>query len=260
MSKPREFYNNFQSKLISDYTISNKRMESAIINLGSFIPSSTENILDIGCGIGWSTHEFAKALPHSKVVGVDLSPVLINTASKLFSRENLRFETLDVTRELPENLFDIIVMIDVYEHIPKDNRQAFNLSLNKILSSQGRIIMACPSKFHQLWLQKNNPKGLQPVDEDIDFEVISRLSKDVNAEVTFFEYQNIWNQNDYFYAVLTKNPRYGVDEQFPELKLESKEERQARLKNQLKVEVKKNTNKNGLEKILSKLKKKVKPK
>ena len=181
MKESLEFYNNFDKKLIDDYVLGNKRIESAIINLCSFIPLSSKNILDVGCGLGWSSYEFSKHLKNSQVLGIDLSNVLVKTASKLFRNSNLSFEVFDVTKDLPEMKFDAIVMIDVYEHIPIDNRQNFHKSLKKLLNEQGRLILACPSKYHQLWLKKNKPEGLQPVDEDVDNKVITEIAKDIGG-------------------------------------------------------------------------------
>src|SRR5690554_3862752 len=175
MKESLEFYNHFDKKLINDYVLGNKRLVSAIHNLGKFIPKDSKNILDIGCGLGWSSHEFAKAFPSSQVLAVDLSPVLIDTASKLFDDlENLTFKSYDLTQGLPIGLRDAIVMIDVYEHIPIIDREQFHKSIKDVLTNNGRFILACPSKYHQEYLKKNNPDGLQPIDEDVDFNTICK--------------------------------------------------------------------------------------
>lgn len=240
MKESLEFYNQFDKKLIKDYVLGNKRIVNAIKILGQFIPNNSKNILDIGCGLGWSSHEFSKAFPNTNVLAVDLSPVLIETASKLFdSQENLRFEANDLTQKLPDNVYNAIVMIDVYEHIPFSERAAFHKSIKSILSNNGRLILACPSKYHQSYLRNTNPLGLQPVDEDVDFEAIKIIANDIGGEVIFFEYQNIWRNYDYLYAVIEINPEYGNTNRLikgDSLSLESKIERELRV--QLKLEIK----------------------
>jgi SAM-dependent methyltransferase len=240
MKESLKFYNNFDKKLINDYVLGNRRIESAIINLCSFIPKSSKNILDVGCGLGWSSYEFSKQLNNSQVLGIDLSNILVKTASKLFSNNNLSFEVFDVTKDLPKMKYDAIVMIDVYEHIPKDDRQKFHNSLKRLLNEQGRLILACPSKYHQLWLKKNKPEGLQPVDEDVDNEVILELAKDINGELIYFEYQNIWRSFDYLYAVIEINPIYNSNytiDSIDRLTLENKTSRAERVKARLKIEI-----------------------
>ncbi|GHA49354.1 hypothetical protein GCM10007103_32720 [Salinimicrobium marinum] len=210
MRKVVEFYNKFDKKLIDDYVLGNRRIESAIINLSKFIPVESTNILDIGCGLGWSSHEFAKNFPAAKIEGVDLSPVLIDTASKLFDLQNLTYQVYDLTKSLPKTTYDAVVMIDVYEHVQKHERKKFHESLRFLLKKQGRLILACPSKYHQTWLKETNPAGLQPIDEDVDFMVIADLAQGINGEIIFFEYQKIWRSYDYFYAVIEIHPVYNA--------------------------------------------------
>jgi SAM-dependent methyltransferase len=213
MEKSLNFYNNFDKKLIDDYVLGNPRIERGILTLSSFIPENAKSILEIGCGIGWSSYEFSNCFRDAKINGIDLSPVLIKTAEKLFQNDNLTFEVFDVTKELPINKYDAVVMIDVYEHIPRENRNAFNKSLALLMNNQGRLIIACPTKYHQKWLKENYPEGLQPVDEDIDSQVVLEIAKDIKGEVVYYSYQNIWNSFDYLYAVIEINPQYGSKNQ-----------------------------------------------
>jgi len=265
MKESLEYYNKFDKKLINDYVLGNKRIVNAIRQLGSFIPKNSKNILDIGCGLGWSSHEFAKAFSTSEVLAVDLSPVLIDTASKLFdSQNNLTFKSYDLTQGLPKNIYNAIVMIDVYEHIPLVDRVEFHKSIKNILAKNGRFILACPSKYHQDYLKKNNPSGLQPVDEDVDFETINNIAKDIDGEVTFFEYQNIWNNYDYLYAVIERNPQYGNRDKAIKgsvLNLEQQKERELRVKLKLGIHIKQKKTKNkatSIKSVLKRIKNKLK--
>jgi SAM-dependent methyltransferase len=260
MNKSLDFYNKFDQKLIHDYANGNLRIENAIVSLSKWIPESTSRILDIGCGIGWSSHEFAKHFANAEVDGIDLSNVLIETAQKLFEQPNLSFGIRDVTNNLPETTYDAIILIDVYEHIPAELRKNFNKGLKNLLSDKGRIILACPSKFHQEYLRENNPEGLQPVDEDIDAGVLIDLARETNTELIHFAYQKIWNSFDYLYAVLENNTKYnGCDkiEQPIKLQLEKKVERISRINTRLGLNIQFKTghkNKTVINSILKKLK------
>jgi SAM-dependent methyltransferase len=237
MKESLKFYNEFDEKLIKDYVMGNKRVESAIRDLSVFIPKSSENILDIGCGLGWSSNEFANHFNTSKVKGIDLSPILIEKANQLFVRENLSYDVYDITKQLPNQKYDAIIMIDVYEHIPKKEILKFHGSLNHLLNPQGRLILACPSKYHQSWLSLNKPEGLQPIDEDVDFQTINDLAKDINGEVIYFEYKNIWRNYDYLYAVIEIEPIYHSDREIKlskKIVLELKPDRVKRVKEKLK--------------------------
>jgi SAM-dependent methyltransferase len=60
-----------------------------------------DSILEIGCGLGYLTNEVAKYCKNEyQVVGTDISPTAIDKARKLFP--NLRFEVLDITKDLYE--------------------------------------------------------------------------------------------------------------------------------------------------------------
>lgn len=239
MEDSLEFYNNFDKKLIEDYVLGNKRIETAIVKLASFIPEKSENILDIGCGLGWSSHEFAKHFDNSDIEGIDLSPVLLETANKLFHSNNLSYKVFDITQNLPDRIYDAVVMIDVYEHIQISDRPKFHEALKSVLKEKGRLILACPSKFHQEYLKKNNPKGLQPVDEDVDSESFNRLAKDIEGELIFLEYQNIWRNLDYVYCVIERKPQYDSESAIKNsgtLVLESRKSRVERVTRKLNKE------------------------
>jgi len=72
-------------------------------------------IIDVGCGNGYSTLKFAKELPNSSFLGVDYSEEMLEyarTAKAESNTENVEFEFLDITQEVPYKLcnqFDIAV-------------------------------------------------------------------------------------------------------------------------------------------------------
>lgn len=208
MNNLREFYNNFDTKLIRDYCNGNKRIENAMSTLFQYINPKVNSILDIGCGIGWTSHELSKNFEQTQVHGTDLSPRLIECAKLLFQRNNLQFSSSDINVFDTKSKYDIITMFDVYEHISVMERDNFHRKLNEILSQNGRLIFAMPSKFHQSYLKNHHPEGLQPIDETIDLPDILNLANDLEGDIIFFEYQSIWNDYDYQYVVIQKNPRY----------------------------------------------------
>ncbi|MCK7589905.1 class I SAM-dependent methyltransferase [Subsaxibacter sp. CAU 1640] len=241
MESPIEFYNNFDNKLIKDFIKGNKRLVNAIEFLGSYIDSESKHVLDIGCGLGWSSFEFAREYPNVKVTGVDLSPVLIEAANKMFhGLKNLNFIVHDLIEGLPEGSYDVVSMIDVYEHIPLDQRKSFHVKLKGVLSQHSKVLLACPSKFHQENLRQHKPEGLQPVDEDVDVSVIQKFADDIDGEIVFFEYKNIWGINDYLYAVIELKPSYKTKAPKVKrklLKVEPKEKRVKRLKERMCLEI-----------------------
>lgn len=207
--EPEAFYDKFTKKLITDYLINNRRMIAAIKFTLDWIPSTSKNVIDIGCGIGWSTHEMSTHYPDTHFKGIDLSNNSIDVANTLFKRENNSFEKVDVTKQdfTTNNSFDAIVMLDVLEHIPIADRYHFIESLNSILTPRGRFIVSCPTVLHQNHL-KEIGEGLQPVDEDITIDTLQQIAKQLEGDIIYFKSHSLANTNDYFHAVIEKNIQY----------------------------------------------------
>lgn len=207
----REFYEQFNAKLLKDYLSGNKRMLSSIKYAIDHIPSSSKNILDIGCGIGWSSFEFKKHFSSAHVDGIDLSSNNVGVARELFAQKGLNYHQSDFidesndAKELLSKKFDVVVMLDVYEHFSISSRKTVHNSLRSLLSDDGILILACPTKYHQQYLRDYNPQGLQPVDEDVDFNDIVKLSVDLNCDVLDFIHAKIWRPLDYFYVTMGRD-------------------------------------------------------
>lgn len=75
---------------------------------------SSARVLDIGCGPGFFTHVLAE---HgvSSYTGLDITDVLFADLGRRFP--GFRFLRADITRDRLEGEFDLILMIDVAEHI-----------------------------------------------------------------------------------------------------------------------------------------------
>lgn len=210
MEVAEKYYNKFSADLTSDYVEGNPRTEAAIQHILNWIPLNVTTLLDVGCGIGWTSFEVAKNISSAEVFGVDLSPESIKIAQKLFKRNNLHYEKRDITVQKFEygKKFDAVFLVDVYEHIPAEFRPFFHKSINEILKDGGRLILTCPSILQQKWIKQHKPEGLQPVDEEIGMAELHSFAQDVEGEVIFFSYKQIWDTNDYFHAVIEKNPKF----------------------------------------------------
>ncbi|MFH0969757.1 MAG: class I SAM-dependent methyltransferase [Patescibacteria group bacterium] len=116
--------------------------------------SSSDKILDIGCGNGACTNAVAKKV--AKVVGIDISKNNIKMAKERFSNENLEYIVGDATAyEFKEN-FDVIVLSNVLEHI--ENRQNF---LEKIKKLAPKILIRVPLLTRDWLAIYEKEKGLE---------------------------------------------------------------------------------------------------
>jgi 2-polyprenyl-3-methyl-5-hydroxy-6-metoxy-1,4-benzoquinol methylase len=203
----QSYYDNWDDRLVADYKRGNPRVLGGIEYVLNQIPQSASRILDIGCGIGWSTWEIKRHFPEAEVVGVDISPQLIETANTLFGAETgLTFDTCDVTEDTPpEGPYDAIAMIDVYEHIPRDSRSVFHQALSQLLKSDGKLILTCPTPHLQRYLAANAPHKLQPVDEIIRDSDLETLLDDIDGATYEKQTVSIWLEGDYFHATLNRS-------------------------------------------------------
>ncbi|MGV3765579.1 MAG: class I SAM-dependent methyltransferase [Chitinophagaceae bacterium] len=234
MSDVKAFYNNFDNRLLTDFVNDNPRVMSALDFVGSYLTKmKPKQVLDIGCGIGWSSFEVSHKFPDCQVLGVDLSDNLIAIAGKLFSSPNLKFSSRDLTEEfeLSGNANDVVIMIDVFEHIPATHREAFFGKLLATLDKEFSVLLTCPTKKHQEYLRLHKPEGLQPVDEDVDFEVVQGFAKALGAEVVYFANKDIWCTNDYLHAIISnKIPYKGIEQNKKPFSLLTKNQKLALLK------------------------------
>jgi len=111
------------------------------------------NILDIGCGTG-ETMSFVKSfLSKSKLTGVDNSQVAINFARKR-GHKVLKVNALKLPFE--DNTFDVILILDVIEHIKDD--YAFLSEAKRVLKKSGKIIVTAPA-LQFIWSKHDTGQG-----------------------------------------------------------------------------------------------------
>ena len=202
------FYDGFGQQLLDDYVKGNPRVEAAIESVEAHLRSGVSRVLDIGCGIGASSYSFRAGRAWLTVHGVDISPKNIEIARRLFAHAGMEFTASDMSQVPSGEPYDLIAMLDVYEHIPREKWPGFHRVLGKTLAGDGTIVLTTPTFLHQDHLAKHCPEGLQVVDETVTIEDVTRLASDVGATVTRFEMQSIWHTNDYVHAVLERSPQY----------------------------------------------------
>ena len=77
------------------------------------------SVLDVGCGEGVLTEEWAERLGAGRVVGVDLDDPKLQAEWQLRRRPNLEFVTADATAlAFTDDEFDLAAAIELLEHVP----------------------------------------------------------------------------------------------------------------------------------------------
>ncbi len=106
-----------------------------------------KTILDIGCSYGWF-EKFGVEMGCKEIVAIDSDEKLLNQAKKQVKANNVTFikgSALDISR-LKEDYFDLVVMFDVIEHIPKNTEILVLIALKRVLKKDGILIISTPYK------------------------------------------------------------------------------------------------------------------
>jgi 2-polyprenyl-3-methyl-5-hydroxy-6-metoxy-1,4-benzoquinol methylase len=196
------FYDEHIVYKVADFVDGNRRVDAAWNTIQQWAPAGPRRILEIGCGLGAMAWRMAARWPDAQVVGVDISPRSIEYASKLFVLPNLTFasgriEELELGRD-----YDLIVLVDVFEHIADADKPAFNASLEPLLSANGRVVLTFPTPAYQRILRSTAPDKLQPVDEEIELATLQALATATATNLLMYREHSVWISGDYGHAVL----------------------------------------------------------
>ena len=106
-----------------------------------------KSILDVGCGDGKITADFAHSLPKSRIVGIDRSPEMIAYAAEKYpvsQYPNLSFACIDARAINFSPEFDLVFSNATLHWV--DDHQAFLQGASTALKAQGRLIVSCGGK------------------------------------------------------------------------------------------------------------------
>lgn len=195
------FYDDRVEGKLRDFTDCNPRIEAAIKTIAEWAPPNPQRILEIGCGIGATTWRMAKAWPRAEVVGIDISTQSIEVAKTCFERKNLHYQTGIVEPGVFDMKFDLVILMDVYEHIAVGDRPAVQAAVADVLSADSRVIMTVPTPEFLDYGRNYLPSMLQPVDENIGLKEVQEFANATRTEVVNYRKVGIWHYGDYAHVV-----------------------------------------------------------
>jgi SAM-dependent methyltransferase len=187
---------------IRDFTHLNPRIEAAVQLVAEWAPSQPKRILEIGCGIGATCWRMARVWPEAEVIGADVSPISIEVAKTCFRRPNLSYRAGLVQVGVFAGSFDLVLLMDTYEHIASSDRSAFHATIKSLLSDESRVIITVPTPATQNDARKTNPSILQPIDEDVTPADILALASNTDTQLLFYREVGIWRYGDYAHVVV----------------------------------------------------------
>ena len=119
MAQKENCYISGHSRSVVDFHSARTAANSAAYLLASIRPDM--HILDIGCGPGTITADLAELVPQGSVIGIDLSPEVIEEARSMATKRSLKNVSFEVgdAHELGfvDHQFDVVHAHQVLQHI-----------------------------------------------------------------------------------------------------------------------------------------------
>lgn len=109
--------------------------------------SSNLNILDAGSGFGQYCYRMTRLFPAAKILGVDVKQEQMDDCNQFFQqigkRNEVTFEVADLTQYKKIDHYNLILSVDVMEHILEDETVFENFSQS--LKHGGILLISTPS-------------------------------------------------------------------------------------------------------------------
>jgi SAM-dependent methyltransferase len=103
-------------------------------------------VLDAGFGFGQYSYRMAQEFPGISILGIDLKDEQVEDCTGFFSKkgiQNVIFQTGDLTQFVQLDSFDLVLCVDVMEHIEEDVQVLTNYQ--RSLKPGGMLLISTPS-------------------------------------------------------------------------------------------------------------------
>jgi ubiquinone/menaquinone biosynthesis C-methylase UbiE len=119
-----------------------------------FGAASPSSVLDVGCGEGILTEQWARRIAPGRIVGLDLEDPKLRAHWEQRRQENLEFVTMPA-ENLPfgENEFELAAAIEVLEHVPDPEHTVAEMAR----VAGGHLLVSVPRE--PLWRALNVARG-----------------------------------------------------------------------------------------------------
>ncbi len=119
--------------------------------------NEANTVLEVGCSDGFGTPIVAQNV--KEVIATDINEKLLieNNKNNLF--DNIKYEYHDFRKEEYKKTVDAIYLIDVIEHIYKEEEKVFLDNLYNSLSETGIMILGTPNKYSEKYASKWSSYG-----------------------------------------------------------------------------------------------------
>jgi spermidine synthase len=122
-----------------------------VMPVGLLLVDRPRRALIVGLGGGTIPSFLHKHFPELKIDVVDIDPEAVELAEALFAAPGVSFAVADVTRmeTLGEAMFDVVVALEVLEHLPRESIPAFMAAVRRILVPAGTFVVSVANRAHR---------------------------------------------------------------------------------------------------------------
>ena len=119
-----------------------------------FAQAAPASVLDVGCGEGVLTHQWAEQLGERRIVGIDLDDEKLKAEWATRRRPNLEYRTL-AAEHMPfaDGEFDMACAIEVLEHVPDPEHTVAEMAR----VARRHLLVSVPRE--PLWRMLNMARG-----------------------------------------------------------------------------------------------------
>jgi ubiquinone/menaquinone biosynthesis C-methylase UbiE len=165
LSDPRKFYdqryaNGYMQGWDDVYEICRLYTVRFVLNRMKSEGFNPARILDYGCGEGRYVRELMATFPSANVTGCDISDTAIGIARR--SIPEATFIAMDdETADLADESFDLVISIEVLEHVQDIAKSVRELS--RLLRPGGRVLVTtpCANRFSCEWVMTALSNGFE---------------------------------------------------------------------------------------------------
>jgi 2-polyprenyl-3-methyl-5-hydroxy-6-metoxy-1,4-benzoquinol methylase len=116
--------------------------------------AAPSSVLDVGCGEGVLTVEWAERLGSGRIVGIDLEDPKLRAEWNARARPNLEFRAEEATHlSFSDDEFDLATAIEVLEHVPEPGATLAEMAR----VARGHLLVSVPRE--PLWRGLNMARG-----------------------------------------------------------------------------------------------------
>jgi 2-polyprenyl-3-methyl-5-hydroxy-6-metoxy-1,4-benzoquinol methylase len=134
-------------------------------------------VLELGCGCGINLFELAERLPNLEGLGYDLNYDAIASATEVAARlfpGRVSFHHADACREDPVGEFDIVLLIDILEHV--SDPKGLMRRVSKYVRVGGEVLVSVPTPRYPRVFGQEFHKAVGHLVEGYDLTTLNALA------------------------------------------------------------------------------------